>query len=375
MDKIMTEDAFWYYLFTENLWKKESGEELRTYIAERYPFEETWLEKYIANDVYTLCINQGMNAELKICMKSKDVCEVNFLYRWNKWSEPESHFSLERYKQITKDMSQEKKLLYTLVLKVIPQQKAEVEKLVKDCLEKTPFKPEDYDFIAKQIAKCCAMSEEENRKVLKESIKMFGSIFMGIVMLVLFFVCNVLVSGYDVIGVEGLKRAFFESFGSVLIGIMVLGCLLHWLCKSRSKEKKPRKFIKVLAVIFCVLFSIMTVREAAKCIGACMDMKNCNQIEETDTLEASQTWEGLETVVLEAPKVYIKTENDIPTGYRLGADDTTMRFELGASENVKEIIEAHADETLTVYYYQHSHVIEKICSNDEILVGEEEVEK
>lgn len=381
LQEAVEEASFWYYIFSRNNWKEEAGGQLRAYISEKYDLNATWLEKFTSDEsekaLHTLCLNQGMNAELTISIKSEEAYEINLKYKRNKWHIPEQYLRLEHYKKITKNMPLEEKMLYLQVLKAMPQQKEEIKKLVKSYLEVTPFQPEDYDFIAKQIAACCVLSEEEYRKVLKESIKACILCFAAFVMLTAFLICNGMVSSYEMIGFEGVKRTFCESLASVLIGFMLVGCLIHWLftyCRGKKRKKeKPRKLLVVLASFFSVMFAFMAAREVVTGIGAYKDMRNHATIEKESVeseMEMPMTWDGLEAMTLENPAVYLHMQNDVPTGYYLCADNTDLRFDLGDCESAKVAIEARINENLTVYYYQHSHVIERICIGNEVLVDE-----
>ena len=124
--------------------------------------------------------------------------------------------------------------------------------------------------------------------------------------------------------------------------------------------KGVTRFMSVAMILLICVWVKVTVRDLRIGAGAVIDQKNLT----------------VQTIVLEEPTVkvhkrsYGRNAYKGPLYFEIKADNLEKSFKIPASYSLKDEIEKHAEEgeKITVYYYEHSRVVKKVCGGDEVLV-------
>lgn len=397
---------FFRYAFCQDYWQKEdmeTSQKIVDFVKEHYPIDEAWTEEFVCpktepekmkapkeNYVRQLSYFPGHNSKFNIHYIRFYPNQITYsttmeIEAAKKESAP--RMSFKTYKKAVASCGVLSGILLAPVVYIREEEMPEFQKLIREGLMETTLSPNDYDELESLImayGKASAVELKSHKLSLLSKYWLTGA---GILMLAtLWFQAK---HAYSYIGESGLYRAMVDSFSFVpiylyLFGSIYVGILYILFVEEKQKGKEKKSFAKerrTITVISTAVFLALFGWLISSGVLALMDAKNLNQQMAKVSNEEGYggrikpwTWEGLEEITLENPKVIIGSYHGRHSGapyYGLKASNIRKSFKLSTKHSA-ESLQRNIDrgETIIVYYYQHSRVVERICNKDyDILTG------
>ena len=171
------------------------------------------------------------------------------------------------------------------------------------------------------------------------------------------------------IGEEGLWHAFYIGIYDLPfpIALTVAAGTFAWDKYKTNKtatNKVQSRFLLALGRIFFAITLLYTTTVLRPVIGSFIDRNNLKAMEANIGDEGRPwTWDGLEQITLKKPSILHPTRGRYSdhSHYRLYAENIIFPFILGDDTYNATRIEQQLENEITVYYYRHSRVIERIC--------------
>lgn len=381
-EEIRGEKRFWNYFLTYAFFRghnRQQEERLMEYMSLHYPMDCAWNSEFttckVKNDRFEFVKMLAFNrSRYQICFY-EDRIEYTRMASWQK-KEPIRRMGLKEFRKITKTWDATQCLLLCPLVLVEKKQEEKFLRIVREGLRGLDICGADADVIAQMILECRKKTEEETAedKTAKRTIRgVSGFLIIGAIS----FVVHKALPTTSWIGEEGLRRAVVNGFVYLPAMLyMIIGAIVGIICMNINsyrleKEKHMSsiesgkgiaRFLGVAMILLICIWVKVTVRDVSIGAGALIDQKNLT----------------VRAIVLEEPTVkvhkrsYGKNAYKGPLYFEIKADNLEKSFKIPASYKLKDAIEAQveAGEEITVYYYEHSRVVKKVCGGEEVLVGE-----
>ncbi len=365
LQEITNSGDFWPYLLTHGFLENESGRQLSQYIEERYVISSEWLSEFTSYErknnnpyVKTIFIHEWQGDQLTLELHPHKA----ILHCAETKTEKE-------YRRCIHDLSPEEALLYVPTVRIHPSRLATFQKHIFQLLEATSFRKEDYRYISEQIAKSCLLSDNECNTLKVHRKEVVASILLAIYLVFHSLYFDTAAQGYMAIGEEGLWYAFYIGIFDlpVPIALTILAGTYAWDKYKRNKTAtnkiQSRFFLTIGSIFFAVTF-FYTSTVMRPIIGSFIDRNNLKKMEANIGDKGRPwTWDGLEQITLKKPSILRPTRGRYSdhSHYSLYAENIIFPFNLGDDADNAKRIEKQLENEITVYYYRHSRVIERIC--------------
>lgn len=390
---VINDRNFWNYFLTYAFlqrFRPEKEKRLKEYLEKKYPVDYEWVEKF------TNCATPGIEDVDFVKMLSFHNMPGNvagseiYFYKDDiKYSRSENGIRLSgrRFLSRTKKWSLKERLLLCPFVTVEEHDENTFLKVIKGALTEIGIEPKEVEMLAGLMLDCCKeerlfpKADKENVKKIqdKEKEKAINRWNIGIALSVLFaFFAGIIFKQNSWIGPEGLKLVMVSGFKWLpFIVFMAISAVEFWIVMYKDIDKKQKEknlsFVESgkRGLLIGFLFALPVMIIAAW--GGCYVLKNSvyalvdyiNPVIESVTLENPTFKKDDGYVTGRHGKRKVE-----PAHYELKSENTDIAFNIPLNSKLKDTMEDHIINGVTVYYYKNSHIVQSIRCGGEILIGE-----
>lgn len=398
---IKNNPMFWSYFFHYAFCQKHSVDicqEIIDFAELHYPLEEAWAEEFArpkTDPEKMTAPKANYVRQLAYSLKGSLKWNTNFNIHYirfyqdkivysgtidieNAKKESLSRMSFQIYKKAVRAWGPLSGILLIPMVYVKEEEMPEFKNLIRRGFKETAIPPEDYDALESLMFKYCMASEEE----LKENkLSLFGKYWRaGAIVLSVATVWFGLKNNYSYIGESGLYATMVHTFSCIPLCLYFYGGALYFFfvafeTKEEDRIKIAKKRVKITVICTAVLVCVL-VWGISDGVLAVMDVRNLKQQMakvNNELVDGSRvkpwTWEGLEEITLENPKVHISRppRNALQFYHTISASNIRKRFKIPDNTSWAEYLQKYIDNgggTIIVFYYEHSRVVERICNEE-----------